>query len=683
MKKKYALKLSKTIIILSLGFFSKSYADSAPLSYKTSDGKTLVTTITSDLKSDGTPVVTAYRDGNGEWKKTTVTQQICGVDSSGSPIACPAPALLLSDTLKNYIPASAINQASGVAGLNVNNSLTAPLETPGSLIAQGLIQFGKAPSSKPNIVQGIPTSWDGAILPSTLVIGGIGKGDAAPVKITTPLIGHGDWAGCVLNVQDASFEQFARCGAGLDDGVVGMFKTVNSTALLEAGTDIASASGTHYAVTLAGQSITLRPMLTAEDAALVYPRARIYTNWRNGMQDTAPTSTNTPALWYGYVGTLTNGTDATGSYTQISILSNPDTWQIGWTKNDGTVTTTSPGQNDGDIRDTFVSQYSTDAVFIGQAGKKFVFNTMIQLDPTVKNSPTRAAEGEELDLQLLDPDGWHQHDGFFTVHGKTIALTGKDNSAADSYLERLAGANLVQTGLSVDGILYGGRVIRTDAGFQFYSQGDLNTLNVGESAQVSQLGSLNISGQFISLLLYGSKDTEQSANNGWGAGSLHLGAQEKQDAGVMSGTAPGCSSCTGGGQIVWDPPGHHYGIGFGTGFANSVQYGLYIDNGKPSFPSGVTVSQGSELAFLPADNSANEHPVLMAIDSTHLSLSSSAGSLTSLTTGTISAQKFHETLNTPLSSTTDCTAGDFTDDVNYHYVCVTTNHWKRAALSDF
>lgn len=71
---------------------------------------------------------------------------------------------------------------------------------------------------------------------------------------------------------------------------------------------------------------------------------------------------------------------------------------------------------------------------------------MIQLDADVKNSPTLAAEGEELDLQLLD-SAWWAHENKFTVHGKTIVLTGKDHPADDSYLERLVGTNLIKKGL--------------------------------------------------------------------------------------------------------------------------------------------------------------------------------------------------------------------------------------------
>jgi hypothetical protein len=47
------------------------------------------------------------------------------------------------------------------------------------------------------------------------------------------------------------------------------------------------------------------------------------------------------------------------------------------------------------------------------------------------------------------------------------------------------------------------------------------------------------------------------------------------------------------------------------------------------------------------------------------------------------APMYQETLTTPASSSANCTAGQFTDDANYHYVCTATNTWKRVALSTF
>lgn len=49
----------------------------------------------------------------------------------------------------------------------------------------------------------------------------------------------------------------------------------------------------------------------------------------------------------------------------------------------------------------------------------------------------------------------------------------------------------------------------------------------------------------------------------------------------------------------------------------------------------------------------------------------------------ITNSNFRSPLRTPSSSNQNCTPGDFEDDENYHYVCVSLNKWKRSPLSDF
>lgn len=49
----------------------------------------------------------------------------------------------------------------------------------------------------------------------------------------------------------------------------------------------------------------------------------------------------------------------------------------------------------------------------------------------------------------------------------------------------------------------------------------------------------------------------------------------------------------------------------------------------------------------------------------------------------VQAVTYQETLTTPASSSAACTAGQFTDDAGFHYVCTATNTWKRVALSSF
>jgi hypothetical protein len=51
--------------------------------------------------------------------------------------------------------------------------------------------------------------------------------------------------------------------------------------------------------------------------------------------------------------------------------------------------------------------------------------------------------------------------------------------------------------------------------------------------------------------------------------------------------------------------------------------------------------------------------------------------------GNVSSPMFKEALTTPASSAANCTAGQFTDDASFHYVCTATNTWKRVALAAF
>jgi hypothetical protein len=51
--------------------------------------------------------------------------------------------------------------------------------------------------------------------------------------------------------------------------------------------------------------------------------------------------------------------------------------------------------------------------------------------------------------------------------------------------------------------------------------------------------------------------------------------------------------------------------------------------------------------------------------------------------GRLVAFQYRESLFTPASSSAACTAGQFADDANFHYVCTATNTWKRVALTTF
>jgi len=74
-------------------------------------------------------------------------------------------------------------------------------------------------------------------------------------------------------------------------------------------------------------------------------------------------------------------------------------------------------------------------------------------------------------------------------------------------------------------------------------------------------------------------------------------------------------------------------------------------------------------------------PSTLTVDGTFSA--GSANQFTVDTSGNTIALSYTETLFTPASSTASCTVGQFGDDANFHYVCVSANVWKRVALSSF
>ncbi|MBS0995868.1 hypothetical protein [Gluconobacter cerinus] len=154
-------------------------------------------------------------------------------------------------------------------------------------------------------------------------------------------------------------------------------------------------------------------------------------------------------------------------------------------------------------------------------------------------------------------------------------------------------------------------------------------------------------------------------------------------------------------QVIYDPflPGYSTNSTGTLAFADYDGIEFAIENSNP------TVTKAHYLALQQRDwSSGSASPMLQAVSASQLNLRDTGGNgitfdtyalnvttaITSggliatgdiNTTGTIYATVFHENLTTPASSSAPCRAGQFTDDTNYHYVCVATNTWKRIALT--
>jgi hypothetical protein len=100
--------------------------------------------------------------------------------------------------------------------------------------------------------------------------------------------------------------------------------------------------------------------------------------------------------------------------------------------------------------------------------------------------------------------------------------------------------------------------------------------------------------------------------------------------------------------------------------------GLFVPDPDMANGATVTLVRGVHLQI---NNGVTGVGSAYSIDST--------GTAPARFAGNMQAYAYQETLHTPASSSEVCTAGQFTDDANYHYVCTATNTWKRAALSSF
>lgn len=94
--------------------------------------------------------------------------------------------------------------------------------------------------------------------------------------------------------------------------------------------------------------------------------------------------------------------------------------------------------------------------------------------------------------------------------------------------------------------------------------------------------------------------------------------------------------------------------------------------------SGATYSQILEKKCLTVDKKGNVFAMGAMSSGAGLIVKSGPTLLQS-----VFAQSYRQPLKTPYSSSAACDPGEFSDDINYHYVCVRKNKWKRVKLDDF
>jgi len=122
-----------------------------------------------------------------------------------------------------------------------------------------------------------------------------------------------------------------------------------------------------------------------------------------------------------------------------------------------------------------------------------------------------------------------------------------------------------------------------------------------------------------------------------------------------------------------------------VGGFQTVQSEMVVQNGGTWTDNGLLVGTqpaGYVAAFGVYANAGYGHSLVdVEVGGVSKFLVDNAGNGT--LAGSMQAKSFIGTLTTPASSSDTCAAGQSEDDANYHYVCVSTNTWKRVALSSF
>ncbi|GLP91925.1 hypothetical protein [Gluconobacter frateurii] len=368
---------------------------------------------------------------------------------------------LLTTLNANFLLKAGVNAPTasgiiGLAGLDANGAVTAPVNTTGSAWGQsyiggGFIPAGNGYTARPSFSSGW-NNGDPFLYPNTTLVGGHTDHDDGYLKVTGSPWSMSDSGGAIAAIYDTIGDQgTGRNGCGNDDGCSLYVGSQITPFRIEAGSQVTRDDSTPRTVALTGSTVTITPALSTAQIRLLKQWMRVYANydapggnaaggsyWTNWNGQTLTTATFTPNVYYGYVASWTQGTD----YTVLNIVSDPDGRAAGWrTEASAATVTTAPGQNSGDLIDADSASptwtYRTPSVFIGGAYKKFNMNQTVACLTTEVDTLTRQCEANEIDLW-----GGSTASGVRgrTLHGLTISYGG-DQPADGSYNLALAGGN--------------------------------------------------------------------------------------------------------------------------------------------------------------------------------------------------------------------------------------------------
>lgn len=634
----------------------------------------------------------------------------------------------------SFISYNEINQPNGVAGLDSNGNVTARVKSTEALSANSLtlkkgLKVGADPAYTNNSDTGrleYPRTIDTDNTSDDFLMGGgHSDNDVFGMKLTGMNLSGGDLGGVLYEFDDRhGYEGNHRSDAGTSDGVNVAMSIADNPGLDVIGGGVPSADGVTYTLSFPHiDEVCVAPALSAKEKHFFRNRIRVWTNIAQGMANTEGVGNaldagryDLPNYYYGYHGGFYPDSD-NKSCMAVSNYFYPGTKDTG--PGFRTVTSNStilkvPGANAGDTLDNEIAgntnyhSYRSPALFLG--GSEKAFNQVgLELYQNTKDSITRNYDNE-FDHFIVS-----SHDREVVTRGFTYSWGGSNHRFADgSYMGRMAGFGLFPVGLIVDGVADNGGVsITTDAGFTVFRNKQNLSAAQGSTLTASLLGVAGEgSNRFGQLAFYGSQDGSD------GNGSLHLGLTKASTNSLTDNRDATCADthsilgnstwmgCSAAGQIVFDPQGYQGGIALGTGAGKNANLGLVVTpEGDAVAPKSMSATwlhttslnfdhNGAMQGTFYPDNWGNvifdgANLVLVGSKASfevygqsnfHRTISASDISAT----GTVSTDgQFRAGLRTPTSSHETCKVGAFSDDTNYHYVCVSDGKWKRVALSDF
>ena len=357
-----------------------------------------------------------------------------------------------------------------------------------------------------------------------------------------------------------------------------------------------------------------------------------------------------------------------------------------------------------------LSTYKVPMIFVGVSAKIFAENEYMVADGSKvlgdkASSVANSFEREELDFRARN---WLKSKSL-SFHGWTVSFECRPNCdhnavSEDSYAYLVNGPDGLPKAyvaqMQGDALEY--------LGYSTFIGGNGGPESVDENGNISQavVGSNHIMSSFASVLPGNNTihistivNREKVQMQDWRDYSVRflmdVDSQRDRKKGLYTGSRMG--------SVVFNYNASHNGGICLLGYDKNQ--GLCQEgDGSVSFAQPVTLNSQifmGEHQLLSFKNSKNSNAVYLFTDEqgdlnlgTQISNGSNIHGVNGyygksvtlsdqITTPKIIAHQIIGHLSTPYSSSASCIPGEFKDDTNYHYVCVSTNHWKRSLLSDF